>query len=80
MTPECNVELQEHFLTDVELNTPQAGGSAFNQIVSLTVNSSLVNSPEIVGSAIALLFWPCLGVAAAFYIQLTAVTAGFGHF
>lgn len=63
-----------------KLNTPQAGGSAFNQIVSLTANSSLVHSPEIIGSAIALLFWPCLIEAAAFNIQLTAVTAGFGHF
>lgn len=65
MTPESVVELEEHFWTDVELNTPGASGSAFNQTVSPTLSSPLANSPEIAGSAIALHFWPCLGVAAA---------------
>lgn len=65
MTPESDLELEEHFWTDVELNTPQARGSAFNQTVSPTLNSPLVNSPEIAGRAIALHFWPCLCVAAA---------------
>lgn len=32
------------------------------------------------GRAIGLLFWPCPGVTAAFCVQLTAVSAGFGHF
>lgn len=70
-TPQCDARLEKRFWTDVEsnsLNSPQAGGSAFNQIVSP------VNSPEIVGRTIALLFWLYLCVAGAFYIQLTAVT------
>ena len=65
MTPEFDVELEEHFWTDVQLDTPQASGSAFNQTVSPSLNSSLFNSPEIAGSAIALQFWLCRGVAAA---------------
>lgn len=65
MTPESDVELKENFWTDVEMNAPQASGSAFNHTVSLTLNSPLVNSLEIAGCAIALHFWPHLGVAAA---------------
>ena len=60
MTSESDVELEEHFWADVELSTPKASGSAFNQ----TLNSPTVNSPETSGSAIALLCWPRLGVAA----------------
>lgn len=58
MTLEFNVELEEYFRTDVELNTPPASGSAFNQTVSANPNSPLFNSPETEGSAIALHFWP----------------------
>lgn len=64
MTPESDPDLEEKFWTDVQLNTPQASGSAFNHTVSPTLNSPLVNSPETAGSAIALHFWLCLGVAA----------------
>lgn len=66
--------------TDVELNIPQTSGSALNQTVLLTVKSSLCNSHGMTGRAIGLLFWPCPGVTAAFCVQLTAVSAGFGHF
>lgn len=66
--------------TDVELNIPQTSGSALNQTVLLTVKSSLCNSHGMTGRAIGLLFWPCPGITAAFCVQLTAVSAGFGNF
>lgn len=80
---EPNVEFDEYFQTQVELNAPMACVSAFNQTVTPTLNSPLPNSLKILlrhifGRVFVNLL---LGDEAnAFNIQPTAATSGLGHF
>lgn len=61
-TPKNNpwVHSEDDFWNNFKLYAQQSSGSTFYHAVSLTLNSSLLNSPKITGSPIALHFWPCL--------------------